>query len=110
MIPKFESHLPDEYSRLMEAIDMLPGASHSPFSPMSSLVVNLNISMLAHRDSFNKELCLVMPVGEFDGGAGSGSPTQEWGHRGFPVCRDHTLQHDLQWLSLFICHANGQRV
>ncbi|KIM53620.1 hypothetical protein SCLCIDRAFT_138648 [Scleroderma citrinum Foug A] len=65
----FESHLPDEYSRLTEAIDMLPGASHSPFSPMSSLVVNLNISTLAHRDSFDKELCLVMPVGEFDGGA-----------------------------------------
>ena len=69
VIPKFESHLPDEYSRLTEAIDMLPGASHSPFSPMSSLVVNLNVSTLVHRDSFDKELCLVMPVGEFDGGA-----------------------------------------
>ena len=48
---------------------MLPGASHSPFSPMLSVVVNLNVSTLAHRDSFDKELCLVMPVGELDGGA-----------------------------------------
>ena len=53
---------------LVNAINTLPRASPSPFSPMASLVLNINVRTEAHRDGFDKELCLVMPVGKFSGG------------------------------------------
>ena len=34
-----------------------------------SLVVNLNVSTLAHHDRFDKDICLVLPLGDFRGGA-----------------------------------------
>ncbi|KIM54099.1 hypothetical protein SCLCIDRAFT_137469 [Scleroderma citrinum Foug A] len=64
----FKTHLPLEFRVIVEAIGTLPGASPCPFSPMASLVVNINVRTEAHRDVFDKELCLVMPVGEFSGG------------------------------------------
>ena len=35
---------------------------------MTLLVLNINVRTQAHRDTFDKELCIVMPVGEFCGG------------------------------------------
>ncbi|KIM66650.1 hypothetical protein SCLCIDRAFT_109853, partial [Scleroderma citrinum Foug A] len=61
-------HLPCEYQMLVNMIDTLPRASPSPFSPMVSLVLNINVRTEAHRDGFDKELCLVMPVGKFSSG------------------------------------------
>ncbi|KAG1768750.1 hypothetical protein EV702DRAFT_979241, partial [Suillus placidus] len=47
----------------------LPGGHVSPVFPFLSLVVNLNVSTMGHRDRFDKDLCLVLPIGEFLGGA-----------------------------------------
>ena len=67
-MPQFENHLPNEYATLIEVIDVLPGTSHSLFDPMASLVININARTNAHRDAYDMELCLVMPIGDFNGG------------------------------------------
>ncbi|KAG2737453.1 hypothetical protein P692DRAFT_20761760, partial [Suillus brevipes Sb2] len=61
--------LPREYDVLVEFTQDLPGGYVSPVSPFLSLVVNLNVSTMGHRDRFDKDLCLVLPIGEFTGGA-----------------------------------------
>ena len=48
--------------------EILPGNAHSPVHPFLSLVINLNVATLAHRDSGDKSLCVVMPIGDFSGG------------------------------------------
>ena len=48
MALQFENYLPNEYGKLVEAVDMLPGASHSQFTPMTSLIININVQTEAH--------------------------------------------------------------
>ncbi|KAG0703579.1 hypothetical protein DFH29DRAFT_764208, partial [Suillus ampliporus] len=61
--------LPNEYEVLVELCQDLPGGETSSVSPFLSLVINLNVSTIAHCDKFDKDLCLVLPLGEFSGGA-----------------------------------------
>ncbi|KAG1856083.1 hypothetical protein F4604DRAFT_1522245, partial [Suillus subluteus] len=61
--------LPTEYEVLAELAQDLPGGKVSPVTPFLSLVVNLNVSTLGHRDRFDKDFCLVLPLGDFRGGA-----------------------------------------
>jgi hypothetical protein len=60
--------LPDDYEILVELVEILPGKPDSPVAPFLSLVVNINVSTLAHRDAKDKLLCLVLAVGNFTGG------------------------------------------
>jgi hypothetical protein len=53
----------------MEVVESLPGNPGSAVKPFVSLVVNLNVRTEAHRDSMDKDLCLVLPIGTFTGGA-----------------------------------------
>ncbi|KIM57119.1 hypothetical protein SCLCIDRAFT_91723, partial [Scleroderma citrinum Foug A] len=66
------SYLPEEYEMLMQLLDHLPGNSHSPVPPFASLVINLNVCYAqrteAHHDKQDKDLCLVLPIGLFEGG------------------------------------------
>ncbi|KAG2751870.1 hypothetical protein P692DRAFT_20726310, partial [Suillus brevipes Sb2] len=61
--------LPNEYEVLVKLCQDLPGGETSPVSPFLSLVINLNVCTIAHRDKYDKDLCLVLPLGEFSGGA-----------------------------------------
>ncbi|KAG2083089.1 uncharacterized protein F5147DRAFT_660271 [Suillus discolor] len=61
--------LPTEYEVLVELAQDLPGGEVSPVTPFLSLVVNLNVSTLGHHDRFDKDFCLVLPLGNFKGGA-----------------------------------------
>jgi hypothetical protein len=61
--------LPEEYEVLVELGQNLPGGEHSPVAPFLSLVLNLNVTTEGHRDRFDKDLCLVLPLGKFTGGA-----------------------------------------
>src|ERR1700761_9395631 len=65
---QFQSHLPEEYEVLVELVEMLPGKPDSPVAPFLSLVININVATLAHRDAKDKLLCLVLAVGCFSGG------------------------------------------
>src|ERR1700709_548631 len=58
-----------EYEVLVELTQDLPGGEVSPVTPFLSLVVNLNVSTAGHRDRFDKDICLVLPLGDFTGGA-----------------------------------------
>lgn len=62
------NHLPDEYEVLMELVDSIQGGYQPPVPPFLSLVVNLNIRSEAHRDSMDKNICMVIPIGSFEGG------------------------------------------
>lgn len=64
-----KERLPEEYEVLAELTSDLPGEEVSPVAPFLSIVINLNVSTLGHRDRFDKDLCLVLALGEFTGGA-----------------------------------------
>ncbi|OAX31168.1 hypothetical protein K503DRAFT_806306 [Rhizopogon vinicolor AM-OR11-026] len=64
----FKNHLPDEYEILAELVDLLPGQAGSPVHPFLSLVVNINVCTEGHRDAHDKDFCLVLALGCFEGG------------------------------------------
>lgn len=64
-----ETYLQDEFEMLMEVAHVLPGNCSTPVTPFISLVININVRTKAHRDSSDRHLCLVIPVGNFEGGA-----------------------------------------
>jgi hypothetical protein len=64
-----ETYLQEEFEMLMEIASVLPGNCTSPIAPFVSLVININVSTKAHRDSLDHHLCLVIPIGYFEGGA-----------------------------------------
>ncbi|KAG2062805.1 hypothetical protein BDR04DRAFT_1164621 [Suillus decipiens] len=64
-----ETCLQEEFEMLMEVASALPGNCASPVAPFVSLVVNINVCTKAHRDVFDRRLCLVIPIGRFEGGA-----------------------------------------
>lgn len=68
IIMQFRSCLPREYQIFVELVEMLPGRPDSPVAPFVSLVLNINVATLAHRDAKDKLLCLVLAVGHFSGG------------------------------------------
>lgn len=49
-------------------MDILPCKPDSPVAPFASLVLNINVTTLAHLDGKDFVLCLVLPIGEFVGG------------------------------------------
>ncbi|KAG1845832.1 hypothetical protein F4604DRAFT_1688598 [Suillus subluteus] len=59
---------PEEYRVLVELVELLPGNVDSPVAPFLSLVLNVDVSTLAHRDDKDLKLCLVLPIGEFAAG------------------------------------------
>ncbi|KAG1752118.1 hypothetical protein EDB19DRAFT_1618696, partial [Suillus lakei] len=64
----FWACLPKEYKALVELVELLPGKPDSPVAPFLSLVININVATLGHRDAKDKLLCLVLAVGHFTGG------------------------------------------
>ncbi|KAG2335730.1 hypothetical protein BDR05DRAFT_953861 [Suillus weaverae] len=66
---QMETYLQEEFEMLMEVASVLPGNCMTPVAPFISLVININVSTKAHRDSFDRHLCLVIPIGHFEGGA-----------------------------------------
>ncbi|KAJ8584819.1 hypothetical protein M405DRAFT_717716, partial [Rhizopogon salebrosus TDB-379] len=63
------ANLPAEYQVLAEVTTELPCNDGSPVHPFLSLVFNLNAFTKGHRDSGDLDLCLVLPIGKFQGGA-----------------------------------------
>ena len=52
----------------MELVNALPKGYTPPASPFLSLVANLNIHSEAHRDANDKNICVVILIGDFEGG------------------------------------------
>ncbi|KAG1898724.1 uncharacterized protein F5891DRAFT_913685, partial [Suillus fuscotomentosus] len=64
-----KTHLPEEYEVIIELSHNLPGGECSPVAPFLSIVININVTTEAHRDRFDKDLCLILPIGKFKAGA-----------------------------------------
>ena len=64
-----EVYLPDDFEILARVADSLPGGVISEVMPFVSLVLNINVRTEAHRDKWDKNLCLVLCIGDFSGGA-----------------------------------------
>ncbi|KAI0055056.1 hypothetical protein BV25DRAFT_1816167 [Artomyces pyxidatus] len=60
--------LPEEHRVLKIEADVLPGNNQSPVYPFLGFVINLNVATKAHLDAQDKLLCLVMALGEYEGG------------------------------------------
>lgn len=80
--------------------EILPGNAHSIVHPFLSLVINMNVATLAHRDSQDKALCVVLAVGEFEDGElclyepGLVLPLRSGNFAAFPSARiTHFNQH-----------------
>lgn len=69
VLVQLRTRLPAEYQVLVEIVDSLPGQPGSPVSPFVSFVLNINVCTQGHRDVGDKHLCLVMALGDFEGGA-----------------------------------------
>ncbi|KAG0708540.1 hypothetical protein DFH29DRAFT_794960 [Suillus ampliporus] len=61
--------LPEDYEVLVELGQNLLDGECSPVAPFLSLVLNLNVTTEGHRNRLDKDLCLILPLGEFAGGA-----------------------------------------
>ncbi|KAA1477781.1 hypothetical protein DENSPDRAFT_787206, partial [Dentipellis sp. KUC8613] len=66
---KLQECLPGEFSEMSIDAEILPGNSQSMVRPFIGFVLNINITTKGHRDGKDKHYCLVMPVGDFEGGA-----------------------------------------
>lgn len=61
--------LPEEYENLSSiSADILPGNSNSKVYPFTALVLNTNVSTNGHRDQGDFRVCMVIPIGDFEGG------------------------------------------
>jgi hypothetical protein len=49
-------------------VELLPRKPGSPVALFLSLVVNINVCTLGHRDGKDLVYCLVLPLGDFSGG------------------------------------------
>ena len=60
--------LPDIYNELEIVAESLPGGQHLPQHPFSGLVININACSKGHRDQNDHIACLVLAIGDFQGG------------------------------------------
>lgn len=59
---------PDVYDHLEAYVRVLPGNNRPLATPFLGLVVNINVTTAAHRDSKDDGICLVLAIGDFEGG------------------------------------------
>lgn len=66
---QLESRLPDEYQVISQVASILPENAFPPCYPFTSIVLNINVKTRVHRDTCDRHFCLVMPMGNFQGGS-----------------------------------------
>ena len=67
-INKLKEMLPETYESLDVSARILPDNSDTVCAPFIGLVINLNVATAAHRDSKDDGVCLVLAIGDYDGG------------------------------------------
>ena len=60
--------LPSMYDHLEVTASLLPDNNTSAVRPFLGLVINMNVVTTTHRDSKDDQVCLVLAVGDFEGG------------------------------------------
>ncbi|KAJ4468638.1 hypothetical protein C8J55DRAFT_492320 [Lentinula edodes] len=59
---------PDMFQEILATADLLPLNDTSPASPFTSIVVNINVGTLAHRDKNDGYACICVTIGNPKGG------------------------------------------
>lgn len=62
------NYLPGLVGRLVMYAELLPLAGPSPAYPFSGFVLNLSVGTCAHRDPGDKDICVVLAFGDYEGG------------------------------------------
>ncbi|THH14221.1 hypothetical protein EUX98_g9633, partial [Antrodiella citrinella] len=65
---KLSQHLPDEFEEVVGFANSLPHWTAPAAYPFSGFVVNLNVMTRSHRDTKDTSICLVLVLGEHEGG------------------------------------------
>ncbi|THH21608.1 hypothetical protein EUX98_g8337 [Antrodiella citrinella] len=65
---KLYQHLPDEFEEVVAYANSLPHWTAPAAYPFSGFVVNLNVMTRSHRDTKDTSICLVLVLGEPEGG------------------------------------------
>lgn len=60
--------MPEWYEWLNWCLDILPYFERTAAAPFLGFVVNINVMTMSHRDGKDLEVCVVMPIGNFEGG------------------------------------------
>jgi predicted 2-oxoglutarate/Fe(II)-dependent dioxygenase YbiX len=60
--------MPEWYEKLTWCLDILPHFEQTIAAPFLGFVVNINVMTRGHRDGKDLEACVVMPIGDFEGG------------------------------------------
>ncbi|KAH9910184.1 uncharacterized protein B0H18DRAFT_1130546 [Fomitopsis serialis] len=68
MDTKVQTILPGVYRHLEATASILPNHQQSLVNPFVGLVINVNVATYAHRDSKDDTVCVVLAVGNFEGG------------------------------------------
>jgi hypothetical protein len=78
LLLQLKEYLPDDYDALSMYVEALPLSAASPAYPFAGFVVNLCACTWAHRDSGDKNICLVAAFAPLPGA--DGKPTFTGGH------------------------------
>ncbi|KAJ7018080.1 hypothetical protein C8F04DRAFT_958430 [Mycena alexandri] len=98
--------LPEMYDRIRVTVSRLPLNERSLAHPFGGLVINVAVATRGHRDAGDKELCIVIPFGEWVGGElglfelGFLFRLRAWDAIIFPSC----------WVTHFNQHFVGERL
>jgi len=60
--------LPEDYAILSQYVDILPCNDVSAVDPFTGLVLNINVTTLAHRDPADEKFCLILVISDYEGG------------------------------------------
>ena len=67
MSPEIRAILPSIFQEIRIFANVLPGSTRPASYPFSSFVINFNVATRGHRDGKDLKVCLVMPIGTFQG-------------------------------------------
>ncbi|THU94360.1 hypothetical protein K435DRAFT_860635 [Dendrothele bispora CBS 962.96] len=67
-VSKADERNPGLFEGVKGTVDIFPSNATTPFHPFSSFVVNVNVKTKGHRDSGDQSACMVVVVGEHEGG------------------------------------------
>ena len=65
---QLKSLLPEAHENLSNFVDCLPGNESPMAHPFSGFVLNINVSTRIHRDWNDKDICIVIPISDCEGG------------------------------------------
>jgi hypothetical protein len=61
-------YLPDQHAELAVFCEIMPLNERPGTYPFPGCVINIHVTTIAHRDGWDKTMCILIPFGEFENG------------------------------------------